>query len=419
MNKALYSFPLKPLVIALAAAQGFLSLANATPQQMSQTIDAIYASNIPLNITTETLFINNDGSIYTASDAVTNTQNTLLVDNMGTIVSQDSYALNNQSTIDTLRNSGTIRMGESGNAGVGKSAIINRNGATIGTLLNSGVISTGFSNDPMMSQTLSGISNAGTLGKLINDERGYISGSRAGILNSGLITELNNAGTITTTNNGFMNKATDAIINNRIIGSIINSGTIAGNIRNNTINVLSISGGSFQRGILTGSQNLMGMSFGSPFASPVGTILSNAADVRLQQGMLHLNDNVELGGNHTLSNNADVLITQPLTINGNYHQTEKAILNIGVTDATATTGTQLDTQYGRLSVSGNALIDAGSTVRLSNTGSSYGFASGQRYLVISAGTATYNENSLTYLAENFNGKVSARVIDNGNGNDLA
>ncbi|MTD26632.1 autotransporter family protein [Erwinia sorbitola] len=417
MNKSLYSFPLKPLVVALAAAQCFTSLAHADPAQTTQTVDGSYTTSMPLTISTDVLNITSEGIIDTTGDAVLNNRATTLIDNQGKLTSQLFSALRNQLTIDTLNNSGTISVGNMSFPAPGQSAIVNESGATINTLLNSGTIMTGSGFDPIMSQTLVGITNSGTIDSLINEAQGTISGSRAAIVNSGTLNELNNAGTITTSNNFFLGNTSDAIVNNGVIGSINNSGTIAGNIRNNSANELVINGGKGDRGTLTGTNNLFLMTM--PSVTPVGLIYSTGADVRLQKGMLLLNDNVDLGGVHTLTNNADVMITQPLTVTGNYHQTANAILNIGVADSATALGTTIDVGYGRLNVSGNASIDSGSTIRLSRTGSSYGFASGQRYLVITAAHADYNEQTLNYVADNFNGSVKGQLINDGSTTGLA
>lgn len=411
MNKGLLSFPLKPLVIALAAAQSFSGLALADPLSV---IDNTYPGNTPFLIQTGTLTINSDASINSFSDALTNEQHTLLIDNNGTLSSEIGSAVYNLSTIDLLRNGQTGVMKQN-NYGPGNSngVIYNDNGATITTLENSGTITSSNTNGPIFPQNRAAIVNNGTITTLNNKEGATISGNGGAIVNNGTLTVLNNAGTIRATNDYFLyQNSNDAIINTAVLGVINNSGTIAGNITNTTSNELVINGGINRRGSLIGS-NQMIYAFSLPtsslISSPVGAINSTDADVRFQKGQLLLNDNVYLGGTHTLTNNADVLINESLKVDGNYHQTANAILRIGVSDASQALGSALDSGYGRLNVRGNAVIDAGSSIKLLNTGS-YGFADGQRYVVIKASTADYNASKLHYSAETFNGTVTGTAI---------
>lgn len=422
MKKALHSFPLKPLVIALAAAHSFAAVAD--PVDPISIIDNTWPTGNSFTIQTDTLTINSDASINSFGNALNNTQPTLLIDNNGNLSSEIGSAIYNSSTVDLLRNgqSGVITQNNSG-LGSSSGVIYNVNGATITTLENSGTITSSNNYGPIFMQNRATILNYGTITTLTNKEDGTISGAGGAIVNNGTLTELNNAGTISATSNYFPFPGTgDAITNTGVLSSINNSGTIAGNITNTTSNELVINGGNNKRGSLIGSNQFIyafSLPTSSVISSPIGSINSTDADVRFQKGQLLLNDNVFLGGTHTLTNNADVLVTQPLSINGNYHQTANAILNIGVAEGATAAGNTLDVGYGRLNVSGNALIDSGSTIRLTNTSSNYAFASGQRYLVISAGTATYNAGSLQYLAENYQGTVTAKVIDNSSTSDLA
>ncbi|WP_455813356.1 hypothetical protein, partial [Pseudomonas graminis] len=408
MKKALHSFPLKPLVIALAAAQSFAVLAGPLPISV---ITNTYPSSTPFTVQTDTLTVNSDASIVVTSNALTNEQHTLLVDNNGTLAGSDS-AVYNLSTIDVLRNgqSGVITKNNndlSSSYGV----IYNDIGATITTLENSGTINSG-NIDNQSNQ--SAITNDGTITTLTNKQGGTIYGNGVAIANSGTLTELNNAGTIRAISNDNLGllPTSNAIVNVGVLGVINNSGTIAGDIINVTSNELVINGGENRRGSLIGSAQ-MNYSRSLPLSSPIGAIYNNGADLRFQSGQLLLNDNVFLGGN-TLTNNADVLVNENLAIDGNYHQTANAILNIGVSDASLAQGISLSGGYGRLNVSGNALIDEGSSIKLLNTGS-YGFADGQRYVVINATTADYNASTLHYSADNFNGSVTGYV----QGNDIS
>ncbi len=406
MKKTLHAFPLKPLVIALTAAQS-LTLAHATPVPSNEINDSSYAA--PYVVSTDTLTITPNGMVSadTQQFAVRNSSTTTLIDNQGSIYNQTAIGLYNGGDLATLKNSGFI---------TSDTGIALENDNNIGSLINSGYINTNSSSGSRYSGI--GIANFGTLSALNNTASGIISGTQTAIFNQGQITTLNNDGFIGPFNPGLNVSTNNAITNsfNGAIGTINNSGTIAGNIIHTSSNELVINGGSDRRGQLTGANNFI---IGPVMANPTGQIVATGADVSFGGGMLLLNDNVDLGGSHTLTNRADVLVTQPLTIRGNYHQTQDAILNLGVSDTTYAQGSALDIGYGRLTVSGNALIDSGSTIRLSSTGSSYGFASGQRYLAISAGSATYNTSALHYVVDNYNGVVTAKVIDNGSTSDLA
>ena len=83
MNKSLYSFPLKPLVVALATAQ-CLTTAHAEPLPAEVTIsDSSHAA--PYVVASDKLTITPDGIVSTNSErfAVRNSKNTSLVDNQG------------------------------------------------------------------------------------------------------------------------------------------------------------------------------------------------------------------------------------------------------------------------------------------------------------------------------------------------
>lgn len=406
MKTTLHAFPLKPLVIALAAAQ-CVTLAHATPVPTDVINDSSFAA--PYLVSTDTLTITPDGVVSTGSEqfAVQNAQITTLIENQGTIYNQNQIALYNSGSLASLKNSGSI---------TSTTGIAIENDSSIGTLINNGVINSDNFTGSQFSGI--GIANFGTISSLNITENGIISGGQTAIFNRGQITTLNNDGYIGSFNPGLNAFTNNAITNslNGAIGTINNSGTIAGNIVHTSSNELVINGGSDRRGQLTGANHFF---IGPMMGNPTGQIVATGADVSFGGGMLLLNDNVDLGGSHTLTNSADVLVTQPLTISGNYHQTQDAILNLGVSDATFAQGSALDIGYGRLTVSGNALIDSGSTIRLSSTGSSYGFASGQRYLAISAGSATYNASALHYVVDNYNGVVTAKVVDNGSSSDLA
>ncbi|MBP2154913.1 MULTISPECIES: autotransporter family protein [Erwinia] len=405
MIRTLHSFPLKPLVIALAAAQSLTSLAHAIPTQTEQVVDASYSYTTTLSPTTDILTFTPDANFSISSIAVNNQQHTQRVDNQGILNSIYSSTLMNQGIIDTLRNSGQLTIGSNSGMVLSGGAIYNTNNATITNLINSGTISTNGTSMPMPGMGAAGIQNNGIITTLTNQALGTISSTNTAIFNSGTITELNNEGTIRQLGNSNIYIGT-AITNYGTLTTLNNSGTIIGNVTSYSMTDLVINGGNIRRGILTG---ITSDSIILP-NSTLGTLGSYNANLAFQQGKLWLNDNVGLGSNGTLTNSADVLITQPVNINGNYHQTAAAVLNIGVTDFTNANGSTLDVGYGRLNVNGNAQIDPGSSIRLTSTGSSYGFASGQRYVVINATTADYNAAMLHYSADTFNGTVTGAAI---------
>ncbi len=404
MNKSLYSFPLKPLVVALAAAQCF-NLAHADPAQTEEIISHSAVIN-QLTVSTDILTIEPAATLSSTTTSmsylatVANMKDTDLVDNQGSIYNDSKLAFYNGGggTLSSLKNSGVMNSTD---------FIALENDNTIGSLVNSGLITSG-NNTSSTSDPMSGIANFGTITTLTNTDTGEIIGGTKAIFNVGVITTLNNDGYIGVYGNGLNSSDSIAILNKGTIGAINNSGTIAGDIVNNTSNALVINGGVNRRGSLIGS-NQMIYSFSLPTSSPIGAINSTGADVRFQTGQLLLNDNVYLGGTHTLTNNADVLVNESLKVDGNYHQTANAILRIGVSDASQALGSALDSGYGRLNVRGNAVIDAGSSIKLLNTGS-YGFADGQRYVVIKASTADYNASKLHYSADTFNGTVTGTAI---------
>ncbi|AJP58621.2 hypothetical protein UC34_20115 [Pandoraea vervacti] len=205
----------------------------------------------------------------------------------------------------------------------------------------------------------------GTIGTLINS--GLISGSDAAIV---VVGSLSGA----------------------LLGTVVNTGVIAGRILNSSHNDLTISGGTSIFGTLTGYG-------GSPGTlAPIGLIDNGASNLTLS-GSLLLNDNVMTG---TLVNTAGVLqVNNPITITGNYHQYSDATLRIGVANGASANGLTTDTGYGRLVVSGDVTIDRGASVQLTSasTSAAYGFAKGQRFVVMQATTAAavnYNASSLNY-----------------------
>jgi outer membrane autotransporter protein len=357
--------------------------------------------------------LTNSGAIGGVSIAISNLGTiTTLTNNSNSTISGDNGISNNSGgTITTLTNNGTI----SG----GFAAIVNE--GAISTLTNNGTIGGGNT----------GISNSGTISTLINN--GTISGGASdGITNynGGLISTLTNNGTISATGPGIYNDGTISTLNNSgtiispqyaiynntdgSIGPITNSGVIAGNIENASSNVLSISGGA---GTIVGTLTGFGSvnNIGGIGADNIGTISNTASDLAFTAGNLLLNDNIDVTGHTVTNSGATLQVNNTISITGNYVQNAGATLQIGVADGAQATGTvSTDSGYGRLVVSGSATFDAGSSVAL-KTLNTYAFAQGQRFVVVQASDAHYNDSGLNYSAIGYNGTVTgASVVDTDN-----
>lgn len=374
--------------------------------------------------------IKNAGYIST----LTNTENGIIkgtrgISNLGRI----DY-LNNAGTISSSDNNMMMPMGDNG-------AIYN--GGTIGTLHNTGkILSAG-----MMGPDSSGISNWGTLTTLINDNE--IIGSNSGIQNHGTIDTIVNNGVIRGNGQGiYSNSSSDGgikkitnnneisgtwaaiyissysttnpattIINNGVLSSdnyalqiysdtnasadvtLTNAGLVKGNIESRSPTALKINGGTNTVGTLTGING-------------IGTITTWRSDVVFGTGSLLLNDNVVTTNSTVVNDAASLQVNNTINITGDYHQKAAATLISGISDLATQDNVLLnDTGYGRLNVSGNAIVDAGSSVNLLRTGSTYKFAEGQRYVVINAQGAetNYNAGELKYKAVGYNGKVFGAV----------
>lgn len=355
--------------------------------------------------------------------------------------------ISNQGTIDNLTNAGVISSGSS-NMGMpmGQNGAIYNSG-TIGILHNTGTISTGTVNQ----FDSAGIYNQGTITTLINDSE--ISGSNYGIVNHGTIGTLENNGNITSNTFGIFTNSSSGIA----IGNIINSGEIngsaygiyissynnlnpetqvvnngklsggtyalyiysdtnantdvtltnshlvSGNIYSSSATPLNINGGTTSTGVLTGINGM-------------GTITATRSNVVFGTGSLLLDDHVVTSGGTVLNDAASLQVNNNISISGDYHQKAAATLISGVSDLATQGGAILaDTGYGRLNVSGNATVDAGSSVNLLRTGNSYKFAEGQRYVVITAAGADtdYNTDKLNYKAVGYNGTVNGAVYEDG------
>ena len=332
--------------------------------------------------------LNNSGTISSSNMGISNYNSGLIgtLNNSGSITGPGA-GINNNATITLLNNNagGTI---SGGNTGI-------NNAGSIGTLSNSGTIS---------GPDTGGISNSGSIGTLSNN--GTISGYD-GIYNNGSISTLNNNGLITGTGFAIYNDTSG------VLSTVTNSGTIAGEIRNISTQNLTINGGTGSVfGILTGAGE------GGVSASNLGQITNGFSNLVFGSGNLLLNDNISVTGEptHTVSNLAATLqLNNTIHINGNYTQGSNASLILGVANNAVTTGNiNTDAGYGRLVVSGSAIIASGSTIGLQKLGS-YGFAQGQRYIVIqaNAGGTNYNADTLHYTVAGFNA-AGTSVADGAN-----
>lgn len=386
---------LKPIVAVLTSAYTVLGLLTAAkPALATSTI-------IPAGTTltsTQTLV---SASYTSFTDSYTND---------GTIhPSGASGLMGNAVTLGTLSNTGLISSGT--NPGV------NLTNAQVGSMSNSGTIAGSNAFYMGGGSTMSSMSNTG-----------LISGSSYAVgLDTGVtVGTLTNSGTLTgnSMGYGYVARATlGTLVNSGLIqggnkaiysyspgtlGTIVNTGTIAGVIDSNR--PLTIAGGATQ-GTLTGAN-----------MTSVGSMTITTAGVLFFSGSQLLNDNITLIGNYTVNNVGAVLqINNPINIVGNYAQSANAGLVVGVSDTAVATGVSAsDSGYGRLIVSGSASIASGSSVSLIRTGSSYAFASGQRYVVISASSSgtNYNADTLRYSASGFGGTVSGSAVSSGSTSSL-
>jgi outer membrane autotransporter protein len=364
------------------------------------------------------------------------------------------YGIYNDATITSLDNlaDGVISGASNGIAGGGSIGTLNNSGLIsgnvavqsdnlIGTLSNSGTISggdrglynggsiTSLSNSGVISGNNTGIHNNGTITSLSNTSDGTITG-RYGIYNSSeaTITTLSNSGTIsgnvaqngrgsppigidnygtigTLENSGLITSTGYAIHNSSsgILNTITNSGTIAGTILNDSNRDLTINSPSDSTSLLTGYTGLqpIGNGFDLSQLANMGQITNTQSNLIFGSGVQLLNDHIDVG-NFTVFNAAATLaVLNPITITGNYSQGAGASLLSGVLNNAVTNGTSTDSGYGRLVVSGSANVAAGSNISLLPAG--YGFAQGQRYVVIQANTAgtNYHASNLNYAAAGY------------------
>lgn len=313
--------------------------------------------------------------------------NMTLISN-GTLTSATSAALTASALAGTLTNSGLLH---------GTSVPAFENTASSLVVINNTNIIGGTA----------GILNNGSIISLTNNAGGTITGGTAGIKNAGSIASLINSGTLSSSGSAIRNESGGTL------GTITNSGVIAGAITNLSATGLTINGGSGSEfGILTGST-------GSIDSSSMGVITSSAANLNFNAGNLLLNDNVNVGSYTVNNSGATLQVNNHVNITGNYVQGASSTLLIGVGDSAVSNGAVADTGYGRLIVSGAATIASGSSVSLKAL-NSYGFAVGQRYVVVQAATngTNYNASDLSYSASGYSGAFTGSTLIDGNTSNL-
>lgn len=394
----------------------------------------------------------NNGTIDNAG-----TINTLINTAEGKILG--SRAISNQGTIDNLINAGSISfIATENNVNYGQnSAILNK--GTIGTLHNTGTIDGGTSdnygssgiynesvihsvvNDNKINGSFAGIYTYGTLGTIENN--GQINGNYAAIYSDGDLSTIVNNGEISGNWSGiyiwnyYNQSAATQIVNNGLltggnfalmVGSnnsdgvtLTNTGDIAGDIYALNGTPLTIHGGTTTPGTLTGIDGATGTLIGSNVVFGTGSLLLNDNIVTSmpEYGLmsLQMSDETPVSNGTVVNEAASLQVNNSISIAGDYHQKAAATLISGVSDLAVAGGDLLaDTGYGRLNVSGNATIDAGSSINLLRTGNTYQFAEGQRYVVINAvGAETdYHADKLNYKALGYTGEVKGSVaaLDN-------
>lgn len=397
------------VAIASALTAGQVNIAYAGPISASlldnpqgTTVDGFQNTN-----TNDGNTLNNSGTISGVTRTIIDYENI----NIG---------IYNQGNIDTLSNSGAIR----GNVRGDTSSIPNFinwgiiSVGNIGTLNNSGTISGNAVGIYNFNNSYYDIVNhSTTIGTLNNS--GTISGYY-GIANNGNIGALNNSGTISGSIIAIYNfsySSPNNLSNN--LGTITNSGIIAGTIRNESQQKLTINGGSGSTfGLLTGAlYDTKTKSYGAG-ADNIGQISNSSSNLIFASGNQLLNDFIDVGTFAVSNTGSTLQVNNSIAITGNYSQGANASLILGVgSNPVATTGVVgAHDGYGRLLVSGIANVAAGSTIDLKTLGT-YGFAQGQRYVVIQASSkgalstvTNYNAKDLHYTAAGYNVAGSSVVV---------
>ena len=344
--------------LALLAANIYIGDTQATVTNAGTIAGVTYPLYVANTGTVGTL--TNSGALSGTADGL-NTNGSIGTLNNSGLISGAQKGLGNQSTIATLINAagGTI---------LGGTAAGLQNDTSLGTLTNAGYISSGSA----------GFANYGTLGVLANS--GTINGGPQGIYNAGSIATIANSGSIISgqsalglggvvtvlTNSGFIGNATNAINlsdtlgtlinqagatisgNNALylqgtLGGLANSGIIRGAIRNDTANVLTITGGAAGTiGTLTGQ-------------SGRGTITNTLSNLVFASGNLLLNDHIVATGRTVGNLGANLKLSTIINLTGNYSQTGGTLT--------------VDPLLAGLVVSGTAAISGGTVQSdLSSTG---------------------------------------------------
>lgn len=420
------SFKIKPLAVAVSALLSVMSSyqAQSTPTSIVvststsdltfTTIDypdlglleinstgTINGSVYGINTSTTIGTLNNFSTIASSEESIYNTGTIGTLTNMGTITGVDD-SIHNQGSIGTLTNAGVINSSEDAgiwndggvidylnNTGTisGDAGVVYEYGSSGGTLTNSGLISGGVGVVVADGATLDVLNNNGT-----------ISGEGFGI---GLFSDGCYATIGTLSNSGLITGGDVAIINQfSELGNIFNEGTIAGNIFSTTgLSFYGPEGEGF--GILTGYES-----------NGMGTISITGGDLVFVTGNMLLNDNIALDEGNMSLQAANLLISNVISLNGDYQQGSEANLIFGMSNyQTASADLTTYNGYGRLLISGTATLASGSSVSLSNMGN-YAFADGQRYVLMQAATdgTNYNVESLNYNVYGYNGLVTGSTM---------
>lgn len=414
------------MLVALTTAHGLL--APAAYADLVNIIDDTYNGNVTINTTYPDFTVTTEGRVQPSSGSAVKVGSEGSVDlftNKGWIYSQNGHGIQNEGHIGTLENTNFINSQNNANLSAYNGLYLGTESQT-DHIINKGSINASVSydmNNPVVVNNAA-IYNRGHVGSLTNEQNGRISGNTAlqnsgvidllqndgnmesysigiissdinatlinnsTIINKGTIATLNNtgsitsynyydssdstairnSGTITALNNyGTISGSTTAIDSIGTITDLHNEGVIKGDIYVAGNAPLNITGGSSTQGKLTGSAptpifGIFAMGPVPVIEDTIGT-LSAGGDINFNVGSILLNDNIFTGG--TVYNNASkIQVNAPIAINGNYHQKSDATLIIGVADNAVANGDAQDSGYGRLNVTGSAIVDAGSRVNL-------------------------------------------------------
>ncbi|EOV9616476.1 autotransporter domain-containing protein [Cronobacter dublinensis] len=364
------------LLVALTSAQGLLA-----PYAFAVSSDYVISgqqSDVQISSSYSLVQVTNTGSaLSSAGSALSIGQGVAvtLLDNDGVISAEGnsqntdtySYGLKNEGTIDTIDNSGSIKMASASNNYYSGSAVNLTETSQVGTLINSGTIEgpdTYYNYGGNYSQ--GGITNSGTLGTLKNISSGVITG-RTGVSNLGKIDLLENAGVIssTTTNTSGYNYNNGAIYNTGTINTLHNTGTI-GNINTST--------SYYNSGI---------------FNTNTGIIKSLTNDGKIASNYVGV---YNLGQIDTLTNNGDISGNLVGIYNGNTNSNSTAastIINNGtVSGSYGFYATNYNSQTTTTTLINNGTI-TGSTQGVYITGSN-----GASNAIINNGTITGKGNAI-------------------------